>query len=160
MKTQNSFATTTDSNTMAVRLRTACVARLLTLLFLLALPAVVQAQFTFTTNTDGSLNIYQYTGTGGAVIIPDTTNGLPVTSIGDWAFVDCTNLISVSIGTNVVSIGDEAFIGCNNLNSISIPDSVTSIGTAAFQQCGLTNITIPNSVIDMAGGIRSKFAAA
>jgi len=39
-------------------LRTACAARLLPLLLLLVLPAVVQAQFTYTTNTDGSLNIY------------------------------------------------------------------------------------------------------
>jgi len=30
---------------------------------LLALPAVVHAQFIFTTNVDGTLNIYQYTGT-------------------------------------------------------------------------------------------------
>jgi hypothetical protein len=60
--------------------RTARIARLLPLLLLLALPAAVQAQFIFTTNNDGSLNIYQYTGSG-AVIIPDTTNGLWVTSV-------------------------------------------------------------------------------
>lgn len=82
MKTQVFFATTSCTNTMTTRLRTACAARLLPLLLLLVLPAVVQAQFTYTTNTDGSLNIYKYTGSGGAVIIPDTTNGLPVTSIG------------------------------------------------------------------------------
>ena len=59
---------------MAGRLRTACAPKLLLLLLLLfAMPAVVQAQFTFTTNIDGTLNIYQYTGDGGDVIIPDTT---------------------------------------------------------------------------------------
>ena len=60
--------------------------RLLLLLLLLALPAVGQAQFNFTTNTDGSLNISQYTGSGGAVVIPSMTNGLPVTSIGNDSF--------------------------------------------------------------------------
>src|ERR1019366_359508 len=42
------------------------------LLLLLALPAAVQAQFTYTTN-NGTITITGYTGTGGAVTIPDTT---------------------------------------------------------------------------------------
>jgi hypothetical protein len=80
--------------------------KLLTLLMLMliGLPAVVQAQFTFTTNNDGSLNIYQYTGSGGAVLIPDATNGLPVTTIGNSAFFG-KSVTSVTIGTNVTSIG-------------------------------------------------------
>ena len=48
----------------------------------LALPAAVQAQFTYTTN-NGTITITGYTGSGGAVTIPGTINGLPVTSIGD-----------------------------------------------------------------------------
>ena len=51
---------------------------------LLALPAVAQAQLTFTTNADGiTLTITGYTGSGGAVTIPTNINGLKVTSIGD-----------------------------------------------------------------------------
>ena len=38
---------------------------------LLALPVVVQAQFTYTTNNDGSLNISNYTGSGGTVVNRD-----------------------------------------------------------------------------------------
>jgi hypothetical protein len=83
MKTQDAFSTTTNPNTITGRLRTGCAARLLPiLLLLLALPAVVQAQFTFTTNNNGSLNIVSYNGSDGAVTIPDKTNGLSVTSIG------------------------------------------------------------------------------
>lgn len=67
------------------------------------LPAAVQAQFIFTTNNDGSLNISQYTGSGGAVTIPDSINGLPVTSIGTNAFSSNYGLTSVTIGTNVTS---------------------------------------------------------
>jgi hypothetical protein len=62
---------------------------LLGAVLLLALPAVVKAQFTFTTNNDGSLNISGYSGSGGALIIPDLTNGLLVTSIGNNAFYQC-----------------------------------------------------------------------
>ncbi len=113
---------------------------------MLLLPAVVQAQFTFTTNNDGSLNIYQYTGSGGAVVIPGTTNGLPVTSIGGGAFYDCTNLTSVTIGTNVTSIGDRAFELCSSLTNVMIGTNVTGIGNVAFEDCGLTSVTIPNNV--------------
>ena len=62
---------------------------MLLFLLLLTLPAVVQAQFTFTTN-NGTITITRYNGFGGAVTIPDTTNGLPVTGIGVEAFAGCT----------------------------------------------------------------------
>jgi hypothetical protein len=64
--------------------------RLLPLLLLLTLPAAVQAQFNFTTN-NGTITITGYTGPGGAVTIPSAINVLPVTSIGDDAFEQCTS---------------------------------------------------------------------
>ena len=60
-------------------------------MFLLALPAAVQAQFTHTTN-NGTLTITGYDGASGSVSIPAAINGLPVTSIGNKAFGSCTNL--------------------------------------------------------------------
>ena len=77
---------------------------------LLAMPAVVQAQdYFYTANDDNTITITGYTGYGGAVTIPSTINGLPVTSIGTNAFAWCSSLTSVTIGTNVMSIGDKAF---------------------------------------------------
>ena len=73
--------------------------------------------------------------------------GDEVTSIGDYAFYDCSNLTSVTIGNSVTSIGGGAFRGCSGLTSVTIPNSVTSIGNGAFSNCsGLTSVTIPNSV--------------
>lgn len=54
--------------------------------------------------------------------------GSAVTSIGDWAFYDCDDLMSVTIPDRVTSIGQSAFCYCTSLTSIIIPDSVTSIG--------------------------------
>ena len=119
---------------------------LLPLLLLLTLPAAVEAQFTFTTN-NGAITITKYTGGGGAVTIPNLTNGLPVTGIGTNAFFQSTNVTSVTIGTNVSSIGDWAFYGCASLANVTMPNSVTSIGDDAFSDCkSLTSVTIPNSV--------------
>jgi hypothetical protein len=89
------------------------------LLLLLGLPSVVQAQFTFTTN-NGTITIMKYTGTGGDVTIPDTTNGWPVTSIGVQAFYLCRGVTSVMIPSNVTSIGYQAFGGCFNLTAITV----------------------------------------
>ena len=78
----------------------------------------------------------------GAIVIPDGTE-----KIGDYAFLGCSGLTSVTIPDSVTSIGDRAFSWCSGLTSIVIPDSVTSIGARAFYGCsGLTSVTIPDSV--------------
>ena len=58
-----------------------------------------------------------------------------VTSIGDYAFRDCSNMTSVTIPKGVKSIGSRAFYNCSSLTSVTIPDSVTSIGSYAFGAC-------------------------
>ena len=100
----------------------------------------------------------------------------PVTSIGKWAFDNCTSLTSVAIPNSVTSIDNTAFYYCHNiiafygkfasadnrclivygalksfapagLTKYTIPDSVTSIGMKAFYACpNLKSITIPDSV--------------
>ena len=141
---------------------------------LTGLPAVLSnlsfyGDFAYTTS-DGTITIAGYTGSGAVVVIPTTTiNGYPVTgigtnafesanltsvtigtnvtSIGDYAFYNCSSLTSVAIGTNVTSIGVDAFGGCTSLTSVTIPASITSISDFAFWDCtGLTSVTIPASV--------------
>ena len=76
-----------------------------------------------------------------------------VTSIGSYAFWDCTGLTSVTIPNSVTTIGDDAFAICTGLTSVTIGNSVTSIGDRAFERCtGLTSVTIPNSVTSIGYG--------
>ena len=87
----------------------------------------------------------------GAVVIPEKFNykGVmyTVTSIGEYAFYDCWNLVSVTIPNSVIIIETGAFNGCSGLTSVTIPNSVTSIGDYAFSYCtDMTSVTIPNSV--------------
>ena len=83
----------------------------------------------------------------GSIVIPETTSGYSVTSIGFSAFFGCTGLTSVSIPNSVTIIGEQAFSDCSNLTSITIPNSVTTIERNVFYDCtGLVSVTIPNSV--------------
>ena len=66
--------------------------------------------------------------------------GDDVTSIGNYAFYNCSGLTSVIIGNNVTSIGEYAFYRCSGLTSVTIPNSVTSIGSSAFTGCPLQTI--------------------
>ena len=103
----------------------------------------------YTLNDDGVS--YSVTGIGTCtdtdIVIPTEYKGLPVTTIGEYAFCDCTNLTSVTIGDSVTTIGKYAFYGCDRLTSVTIPDSVTTIGDGVFFNCTkLTSVTIPDSV--------------
>jgi hypothetical protein len=102
--------------------------------------------FTYTVS-GGAVTITRYTGAGGAVVIPSAINGMPVVSIGSYAFYDCTSLTSVTIPDSVTSIGDYTFYLCFYLNSVTIGNSVKSIGSYAFtDNFYLTSVTIPASV--------------
>ncbi|MGO8928187.1 MAG: leucine-rich repeat domain-containing protein [Limisphaerales bacterium] len=102
---------------------------------LMTLPTVVQAQFTFTTNND-AITITKYTGSGGAVTIPSTTNGYPVTSIGGsgigGAFQFCLSLTSVTIPSSVTSLTNNAFTECNNLRGVFFQGNAPQIGLTPF----------------------------
>ena len=74
------------------------------------------------------------------VEIPST-----ITSIGDWGFGNCFVLQPLTIPSTVRTIGDYAFSSVN-FDSITISDGVESIGDYAFANTFLKSVTIPASV--------------
>lgn len=110
----------------------------------------------------------------GALSLPSTIAGLPVTSIasgafvtnvgltsltlpgsitnfGNGAFAQCENLTNVTIGDGPTSIGFWTFSSCHQLSNVTLPGSLTSLGQAAFFECvNLTNITLPASLTNIA----------
>ncbi len=77
-----------------------------------------------------------------SVTIPDSVKG-----IGEHAFENCTSLAAVIFGGSMISIGDSAFSGCTSLTSLIVPDSVISIGRGAFRGCtSLTSVKLGGSV--------------
>ena len=73
-----------------------------------------------------------------------------VTSIGSWAFSNCSGLTSVIIPSSVTTIKSLAFNLCHGLTTVTIPSSVISIESGAFNTChGLRSISILSSVISI-----------
>ena len=119
----------------------------------------VEGNLTWKLYEDGTLTI---SGTGAMKDYNDDDNLSPVymnssvkkvviekgvTTIGEYAFCNCTSLTDITISDSVTSIGDDAFYNCSSLTSITIPKNVTSIGESVFENCSsLTDITIPDRV--------------
>ncbi len=58
-----------------------------------------------------------------------------VTVIGEWAFMDCGGVSSVTLPNSLNRIERFAFLRCTGLTSIDIPDGVTGLVSGAFDQC-------------------------
>ena len=58
-----------------------------------------------------------------------------VTSIGNYAFQYCTNLVSASMPETMRSIGTYSFYGCPKVSGLMIPNSVQTLSTTAFDGC-------------------------
>ena len=100
---------------------------------------------------------YICTGIGEAtdteIIIPSSYNGLPVTEIGRNAFIDCSQITSVTLHSGITLIDNYAFSDCANLREIIIPNSVEEIGICAFRGCkSLTEITLPDGLTKIGSG--------
>lgn len=70
-----------------------------------------------------------------------------VTSIADFAFVQCNTLRQVSMGSQVTAIGSHAFYYCAGLETLILGDNVQTIGASAFEGCAaLKTLTVPAAV--------------
>ena len=117
----------------------------------------------YTTTDSKVVNLKVADALGSNVISNSYNNGRglivcesDITTIGDSAFKNCSNLQTIKLPDSVTSIGDYAFRSCSSLISIAISDSIAEIGTNVFQNCSsLTSVTIPNSVTSIGNSVFS-----
>lgn len=141
---------------------------------LLSASADTYGDYSYKILSDGTAEITGYSGSDTCLTIPNEINGYTVTSIGDSAFFEHSNITSITIPDSVTSIGSEAFINTayyNNNNNwdkegvlyinkhlikakpdvvsgnYDVKEGTVIIADEAFTGCSrLTNITMPDSV--------------
>lgn len=79
-------------------------------------------------------------GKAGAFVAPDEVKRVEI-----YAFYYCSELTSVTFGSNVTLIGSYSFTGCP-VETVTLPDSVQMIDYYAFSDCGLKSIVIPDNI--------------
>ncbi len=90
-----------------------------------------------------------------------TANFASTATIGASAFEGCTSLAEFKLPSQIQVIDRHIFHNCTALSSVYydgiekeegkllLPDTVTTIRGAAFYGCGFTEVTIPNSVLNI-----------
>jgi hypothetical protein len=111
-----------------------------------ALTYVIDGNIVIITECDDSAS--------GALEIPSSYNGKPVTTIGEGAFSGCTSLTSVTIPDSVTrdlsggqGIGVSAFNGCTSLTGIELGEGNTdysSVDGVVFNKAKTTLIIFPH----------------
>jgi hypothetical protein len=115
---------------------------------------VNKSRFNFTTEAslisliDGTVLVRYYKNSANITILAG------VTSIGEWAFKECTDLTSITIPPSVTSIGDYAFFGCTNLVTVVVSRK-TTIGRNAFPIGA--QITYRDIVFEMNGTVLVRY---
>ena len=94
---------------------------------------------------------YEVSGKGtatGNIVIPDTYRTLPVTSIGERAFFNKSDVTGITFGKNITNISQFAFANCSYLTELVLPEGLETLGASAFASCRLIagELVIPDSV--------------
>ena len=122
-------------------------------------PTVIVGDLVFypnNTNEASSYYVKEYIGTGGAVTIPATVNGKPVTKINTEVFCERSDVTSVTLQEGLQYIGNKAFYG-TGITSISLPNSITGVGDETFAACpSLTSISIGSGSLTVGSSPFSK----
>lgn len=132
---------------------------------------------TFTVINNNELELTAYTEDEKIVIIPDTIDGMKVTSIAEKvfylkkleevvipntitvikesAFSSCEGLKKVEIPSSVREIKEYAFSNCSNLEELKLNEGLEVLGRYAFSRCNLKVVIIPSTLRESVGPVFS-----
>lgn len=88
--------------------------------------------------------ILRYSGTEQIVRVPSSLGGVPVEGIAVAAFRGNRHVAEITVAEGIRTIGEEAFADCKQLISVKLPDSLVLLGRGCFDGCGwLSRLTLP-----------------
>lgn len=109
--------------------------------------ALMEGDFEYTVNADGTVTVVSYEGDGTAVVVPEKIAGKTVTVIGEKAFAYEDSITSVKLPDTVTEIGFGAFAQCWAVTSVNLPENLQTVGDYAFSSChDLAEINLPASL--------------
>ena len=131
-------------------LRTGLIVLLILVLPVLGVAQTADQNYNHAIGADGNAMVTGMAGSATELVIPSQLGGRPVTSIGENAFKDFRDVVSVEIPEGVVSIGKGAFRDSINLKSVTLPSTLRTIGESVFSGCSsLERIVIPEGVTEI-----------
>ena len=76
-----------------------------------------------------------------SINLPVTQKTLPI------SFMEgCSSLESIELPATLTTINQDAFYGCSSLKNVNLHEGITTIYQRAFQNCKLESVTIPSTV--------------
>ncbi len=128
--------------------------------------AATSGDYTYEVQADGTAQITGYNGAGGALTIPATVDGIPVTSVGSYivisledtnAALNNTSVTSITFPDSVTSIGYRAFYYCAGITSVNFGSGLKEVGEQAFRRSPITSLNFPSGLTTIGGGAFDGF---
>lgn len=109
--------------------------------------AKVFGDYSYIILEDGTAEITNYGGGEQNLTIPETLDGITVSSIGYGAFAECKSIETLVVPDTVKTIQTYAFSHCSNLKEVTLPETMNRIGQSTFKGCiSLTEINLPTNI--------------
>lgn len=106
-----------------------------------------KVEYTYKALKDNTVEITAYKGTDTDVVVPAKLGGKIVSRVGELAFSNNKNIVTLKISDGIKKISDDAFQGCTSIKTVVLPNSITEIGFGAFQGCvSLSEINLPTKL--------------
>jgi|GEM_PF-2111182 len=85
-----------------------------------------------------------YLGNKAVLNIPEAVDGMTVSGLGDYAFVNCSFITKLTVPNCITTVGTSAFEGCGSLEAIALHDNILELGSRIFANCSsLKTVSIP-----------------
>ena len=99
---------------------------------------------------DGGVRIERCTVRAQSLVMPESIDGMPVTSIAPYAFEGNAEIRDLACPSQVVEIGSRAFANCTALERITFPVKLMRYDNSWVAGCArLEEIVLPGGVIDL-----------